>query len=228
MRVDPYSGVVDIRDEPIYRGSQPRVNPIGRNGVHVQLASPYADLVQSDVLPYFALPENFHGNQLKSYGGYIKYSLRYEGYGQPLNAPDVILTGNGYTLLHIGKPHQPGREQQVTVRFFLDEWIKRTETAPERPATREEIMMALENVENILIKLQYVNGHLDTTLTNIEMDSAGVSNTGLGQAVYVEECKCPTGYTGLSCEVNVFLYTLLVFYIIHMFILELCSWLHTS
>lgn len=25
-------------------------------------------------------------------------------------------------------------------------------------------------------------------------------NTGQGQAVYVEECRCPQGYAGLSCE----------------------------
>lgn len=80
--------------------------------------------------------------------------------------------------------------------------MKRSETAPESLATREEIMMVLENVENVLIKLQYVDGHLDTTLSNIEMDSAAIRNTGQGQAAYVEECKCPVGYSGLSCEVK--------------------------
>lgn len=62
-------------------------------------------------------------------------------------------------------------------------------------------MMALANVDNILIKLQYIYENLDTTISNIEMDSAAIRNTGLGQATYVEECKCPVGYTGLSCEV---------------------------
>lgn len=89
----------------------------------------------------------------------------------------------------------------MSVRFFTGEWVKRTETAPESLATREEIMMVLENVQHILIKLQHIEGHLDTTLSNIEMDSAAVTNTGLGQATYVEECKCPIGYSGLSCEV---------------------------
>lgn len=32
------------------------------------------------------------------------------------------------------------------------------------------------------------------------MDSAGVRNTGLGQASFVEKCQCPIGYSGLSCE----------------------------
>ncbi|KAF5283747.1 hypothetical protein FQR65_LT02641 [Abscondita terminalis] len=200
VRVDPYSGVVDIRDEPIYRGSQPKITPVGRNGVNAVLAAPYGDLAQPDVLPYFVLPENFNGNQLKSYGGYLKYKLRYEGYGRPLNAPDVILTGNGYTLLHIGRPHSAGQDLDLSVRFFVGEWVKRAPNTPETQATREDIMMVLENVDHVLIKLQYIDGHLETTLNNIEMDSAAVRNTGLGQAVYVEQCACPTGYSGLSCE----------------------------
>jgi hypothetical protein len=44
------------------------------------------------VYPYFALPENYHGNQLKSYGGYLKYTVRFEGQGNPISAPDVILS----------------------------------------------------------------------------------------------------------------------------------------
>ncbi|KAK4879912.1 hypothetical protein RN001_008058 [Aquatica leii] len=200
VRVDPYSGVIDIRDEPIYRGSQPKITPVGRNGVHALLAAPYGDLAQPDVLPYFVLPENFNGNQLKSYGGYLKYKLHYEGYGRPINAPDVIITGNGYTLLHNGKSHQAGVDGDYSIRFFVGEWFKRAPNTPETLATREDIMMTLENVEHVLIKLQYIDGHLDTTLNNIEMDSAAVRNTGLGQAVYVEQCACPTGYSGLSCE----------------------------
>lgn len=68
-------------------------------------------------------------------------------------------------------------------------------------ATREEIMMTLADVNNILIKLQYNDGHLNTTISNIEMDSAATPNVGLGSASYVEECVCPVGYTGYSCEV---------------------------
>lgn len=104
-------------------------------------------------------------------------------------------------MLHIGQPIAPRREVQVAVRLFAGEWVKRSETEPEAPATREEIMMTLASVENILIRLQYVDEHLDTSLSNIEMDSAAAPNSGLGPATFVEECRCPVGYTGLSCEV---------------------------
>lgn len=43
---------------------------------------------------------------------------------------------------------------------------------------------------------------LNTLIFNINMDSAGVRNTGQGKSIFVEECRCPAGYTGLSCEVS--------------------------
>lgn len=92
VRIDPVSGVVDIRDEPIYRGAQPRLSALGRNGVRGFLPGPQGSLSQPNVIPYFALPENYHGKQLNSYGGYLRYNVRYEGYGRPINAPDVIIT----------------------------------------------------------------------------------------------------------------------------------------
>jgi hypothetical protein len=38
------------------------------------------------------------------------------------------------------------------------------------------------------------------------MDSAAINNLGQGQAAYVEECRCPAGYSGLSCEVRCLLF----------------------
>lgn len=62
-------------------------------------------------------------------------------------------------------------------------------------------MMALANVQNILIRLQYVDQvQREVELLNIIMDSAATSDRGLGSASLVEECSCPVGYTGLSCE----------------------------
>lgn len=45
-----------------------------------------------DTYPYFKFPESYLGNQLKSYGGYISYIVRYEGNGDPITfTPDIIL-----------------------------------------------------------------------------------------------------------------------------------------
>lgn len=69
--------------------------------------------------------------------------------------------GNGITLLHVGKqPMYPSRENAVSVRFWAGEWFKRVLGKPGgdepaagvEPATREEILMALANVEYFLIR----------------------------------------------------------------------------
>jgi len=45
-----------------------------------------------NIYPYFSFPDGYLGNQLKSYGGYIKYTVRYEGSGDPITfTPDIIL-----------------------------------------------------------------------------------------------------------------------------------------
>ncbi|XP_020802668.1 basement membrane-specific heparan sulfate proteoglycan core protein isoform X4 [Drosophila serrata] len=146
--------------------------------------------------PYLALPTEYMGNQLKSYGGNLRYEVSYMGNGRPINGPDVIITGNRFTLTHRART-QPGQNNKVSIPFLPGDWQK-----PDgRRATREEIMMILANVDNILIRL----GYLDSTarevdLINIALDSAGSADKGLGSASLVEMCSCPPGYVGDSCE----------------------------
>ncbi|XP_015437459.1 PREDICTED: basement membrane-specific heparan sulfate proteoglycan core protein [Dufourea novaeangliae] len=180
------------------------VRGLGRDGVHLYgteaLSNELSRGRADEKVPYFALPESYHDSQLKSYGGYLKYRVRYNGTGIRNSAPSVILTGNNYVLVHRGKEVVPRYDTEESVRFFHGEWYKK-QGYNEIPATREDIMMTLARVDNILIKAQYDDSpYLDLQITNIVMDTADVRNTGLGSASYVEECQCPSGYTGLSCE----------------------------
>lgn len=62
-------------------------------------------------------------------------------------------------------------------------------------------MMTLAHVENVLIRLQYIDTvQREVELLHIVMDSAAITDQGLGSASLVEECRCPAGYSGLSCE----------------------------
>ena len=62
-------------------------------------------------------------------------------------------------------------------------------------------MMTLADVKKILIKLQFIDGgERNVELLHVTMDSAALKDFGLGSASFVEECKCPAGYSGLSCE----------------------------
>jgi hypothetical protein len=42
-------------------------------------------------LPYFSLPSSHTGNQIKSYGGVLRFQLSYRGEGSPAVGPLVII-----------------------------------------------------------------------------------------------------------------------------------------
>ena len=42
---------------------------------------------------------------------------------------------------------------------------------------------------------------VDTTISEIKMSTASSTDQGLGTAYEVEQCMCPMGYSGISCEV---------------------------
>jgi len=157
-------------------------------------------------VPYFALPESHTGSQLKSYGGSITFKTSYKGEGYPINAPMVIIKGGGYTLAHFNIDQiQPNQDNEISVRFWPDSWfqkIGRSVGEGEGPATREEILSVLDNIEMLLIRAQHLDsGPVDVTISNIQMNSADARDLGQGRAPFVEQCICPVGYTGLSCEI---------------------------
>ncbi len=163
-----------------------------------------------DVFFYWNLPSEFIGNKLLSYGGYIRYTIRFrQPYApKPPKIPDIILKGNGITLYHYVKAgYNPNAETPIRIRFWEGEWHKndlnaRSEIPPLFDATtREDIMIALQNIDYIYIKATYDEQLLDTSLLNLELDTAVLTNvSSTEQAVYVEKCTCPEGYLGSSCE----------------------------
>ncbi|XP_055305941.1 basement membrane-specific heparan sulfate proteoglycan core protein-like isoform X2 [Sitodiplosis mosellana] len=164
------------------------------HGVQMRLTN----LPVSGELPYYALPSDYLGNQLKSYGGTFKYDVEYSGRGNSNDAPDVIIKGNEKILVYRSpNPNKEGIRNSISVSFVPGQWHKPDGSL----ASREEIMMTLAQVENVLIRLQYIDAvQREVELLHIVMNSATVIDQGLGSASLVEECRCPAGYSGLSCE----------------------------
>lgn len=48
---------------------------------------------------------------------------------------------------------------------------------------------------------------LDTTISQVRMDTADEFSRNSPPASLVEECRCPAGYMGLSCDVIPFKYS---------------------
>ncbi|PIO69469.1 laminin B protein [Teladorsagia circumcincta] len=114
---------------------------------------------------YWKLPAKFLGNKVTAYGGTLKYTFRFSGEGRPNQDPDVIIRGNDITLQYTHRvPLYPDRENTVELKIFEDKWQR----VDGQQGTREHLLMALADLDDILIK--------------------------------VEQCQCPPGYIGTSCE----------------------------
>ncbi|XP_060809746.1 basement membrane-specific heparan sulfate proteoglycan core protein isoform X4 [Amyelois transitella] len=167
-----------------------------RNGASVTKLS-YGSRGRSLAYPYLTLPASYTGNQLTSYGGDIKYSLSsqstYPSARYDNNMPDVIIMGKYETLVYT----QFGDKSTIQAKLVPGSWQKYAQGRLTQ-ASREDIMMALDNVENILLRAELNGAGVD--ITDFLMQSAHHIDAGLGPANLVEECTCPDGYTGLSCQ----------------------------
>ncbi|XP_050533162.1 basement membrane-specific heparan sulfate proteoglycan core protein-like isoform X14 [Daktulosphaira vitifoliae] len=196
VHVEPTTLKVDIKTD----GPTLQINS-NRNEV-LQVFS-VSDTSAENTHPYFRFPENYLGNQLKSYGGFISYTIRYEGEGEYLKffVPDLILMGNGHTLVYFAPEIQKGVNTVISVSLTANNLQKVTnDYSRVTPATREDIMMVLANIDHILIKGQYMTQQTEINIENVKMDSAQTQFYSSDRVVLIEECQCPAGYTGLSCE----------------------------
>lgn len=69
------------------------------------------------------------------------------------------------------------------------------------PATREHLMMVLADLDDVLIRASYSTEMRSSSISDISMEVAVPNYSGLAQALEVEQCRCPPGYQGLSCQV---------------------------
>ncbi|XP_073089464.1 basement membrane-specific heparan sulfate proteoglycan core protein isoform X4 [Manis javanica] len=149
---------------------------------------------------FWALPEQFLGNKVDSYGGSLHYKVRYElsrGTLEPVQRPDVVLVGAGYRLLSRGHtPTQPSTVNQRQVQFSEEHWVHESG----QPVQRADMLQVLQSLEAVLIQTVYNAKMANVGLSDIAMDTTVTYATSHGRAHSVEECRCPIGYSGLSCE----------------------------
>ena len=167
---------------------------------------------------YLDLPTSEKGSKLQYYGGFIKYQLRIDQHWRDLPPmPDIIVKSGDVILIFTSDvTPEPSTPTEIKVRFWPGQWFKVVrggdggiaeydagDSLISELATREDLMKVLANIENVLIRVHYGDNKLFTSLINIRIDTA-VPSSSLSpyrpQAVYVEQCQCPRGYNGLSCQ----------------------------
>ncbi|XP_061298168.1 basement membrane-specific heparan sulfate proteoglycan core protein isoform X7 [Pezoporus flaviventris] len=147
---------------------------------------------------YWQLPPPYQGDKVGSYGGRLRYTLTYTpgGQGAPLPDADIQITGNDITLVAHQPDLPPGTPQPFEIVFREQYWQR-----PDgQPATREHLLMALADLDEILIRATYSTSTAASGIADVSMDVAVPPQPGLPPALEVEECRCPPGYHGLSCQ----------------------------
>ncbi|XP_066271322.1 laminin subunit alpha-2-like [Branchiostoma lanceolatum] len=165
-------------------------------------------------LYYWSAPREYLGNQLESYGGVLRYSVSYrisdrgdipDPSARPTMDIDVIMEGSGRSITYTeNRLIGPSVEETVTVYLIPSGWREYADPNSAFNAgariSRTELMTVLADVTKLLIRATYNTNPVESSLSSVTMESASQDAVGPTLASDVEQCQCPIGYTGLSCE----------------------------
>ncbi|KAM8966911.1 laminin subunit alpha-1 [Pelodytes ibericus] len=154
---------------------------------------------------YWEAPSSYLGNKLTSYGGILRYTVSYDipvdsADSEVASGVDVIIQGSGDTLglKADGVLLQPYEEYSAEIKLLPENFI---EFYTRRPVDRDRVMTVLANVNHLRIRASYnLARNSVTRLSSVTLDIAQPNVIALLPAVQVENCECPPGYTGTSCE----------------------------
>jgi Laminin B (Domain IV)/Laminin EGF domain len=91
----------------------------------------------------------------------------------------------------------PSGSQTFVIPTYEESWQHTDGTS----ANRQQLLMALANVTAIYIKATYTTVAEEAGLSQVELDYGTEQNFGSGaRASEVEDCQCPVGHQGTSCE----------------------------
>ncbi|CAG0921775.1 unnamed protein product, partial [Notodromas monacha] len=157
---------------------------------------------------YWSLPSDFAGNLLTSYGGNLTWTqgvkLRRGQVARPEVEAEVRISGNGIDLLWVSRDEPKNlndirTEETFRVALLPNGW-KRSDGQKYIDASRIDFLSALHDVTMIQIRAILAPSTEEVSIRNVVLDTAIPQFTGREVAVDVESCKCPYGYSGLSCE----------------------------
>ncbi|XP_018320894.1 laminin subunit alpha [Agrilus planipennis] len=166
------------------------------------------DLSQDDMKDkrvYFSAPSAYLGKKLTLYGSRLNYSIFYTigSSGKAVSGADVILAGAGTHLAYMSV-------EQPAVATDYSESLGIVESNFELPsgiaAKREHIMTVLNNLTGLYIRATYWSNTVTARLSNVLLvngvpyNYTAMHGKIVQPASSVEQCQCPPGYQGLSCE----------------------------
>ncbi|XP_016296227.1 laminin subunit alpha-1-like [Sinocyclocheilus anshuiensis] len=154
----------------------------------------------------WAAPESFLNNKLTSYGSFLNYSVAYdtseENVDRTLQAHfSVIIEGNGRMLREARSARlllNAHTEQHVSL-LMLPHTLR--DARSRSHVQRDELMTVLADVAALRVRVQLEDSAEGTLRLSSVSLGVGDTNSGLSKVpLDVEQCECPWGYSGTSCE----------------------------
>ncbi|XP_016098672.1 laminin subunit alpha-1 [Sinocyclocheilus grahami] len=154
----------------------------------------------------WAAPESFLNNKLTSYGSFLNYSVAYDtsedNVDRTLQAHfSVIIEGNGRMLREARSARlllNAHTEQHVSL-LMLPQTLRDARSGSR--VQRDELMTVLADVAALRVRAQLEDSAEGTLRLSSVSLGVGDTSSGLSKVpLDVEQCECPWGYSGTSCE----------------------------
>uniref|UniRef100_A0A9J7YT73 Laminin, alpha 1 n=1 Tax=Cyprinus carpio carpio TaxID=630221 RepID=A0A9J7YT73_CYPCA len=204
-----FSSSVEHRDGVLLRSLQSSsvfTSPVSDDNLIISNLSASVGVRSVRSVWSWAAPESFLNNKITSYGSFLNYSVAYdtseENVDRTLQAHfSVIIEGNGRTLRQARSSHlllSAHTEQRGSLRMLPHTLI---DARSGSRVQRDELMTVLADVAALRVRVQLEDSVEGTLRLSSVSLGVGDTNSGLSKIpLDVEQCECPWGYSGTSCE----------------------------
>ncbi|KAG0419196.1 hypothetical protein HPB47_004290, partial [Ixodes persulcatus] len=154
---------------------------------------------------YWSLPDQFLGDKVLSYNGKLRFRVESRSRdvfpeAQLRQFPLVFLQGN-HRILLAHRPKEPSETGFYSVPLHEDEWYQVDN--PHIPVTRAILMVALQNLQKILIRATDGPDVKFASLEDVSLETAeplSPHEVSPYLAYGIEQGRCPFQYTASSCQ----------------------------
>ena len=168
-----------------------------------------ADEVSHLDMYYWLAPNNFLGDMLATYGGYLKLNvgsivLRGDSAGRFIKETDIIFEGEpNSTRIGFKLPLEVFDNLElikIKIKLIEVNWFKlNSREGKNEEVSREEFALILSNLKRVLIRAKFHTDQIEGNLYLISVDKASELSNSQEKQTGAEKCFCPEGYPLPSC-----------------------------
>uniref|UniRef100_T1J8M8 Uncharacterized protein n=1 Tax=Strigamia maritima TaxID=126957 RepID=T1J8M8_STRMM len=185
--------------------------------------SGYFTIANDDMLGlelyYWLAPKEYLGNKLTAFGTKLSFSVswvkaRGDSAGRHTHGPDIIIEGSGKLIASNAKTHSTSYTSENTTKevFLMEhEWYHLTPEGISKlkwgkkgwignGVSHDDFMKILYNIDRMLIRAKYHTDQIEGSLMSVFMEVGSTNSIGIRKLKSIETCRCPLGYSGLSCD----------------------------